>query len=427
MVSRDSLLWSVLAHVLTVLLLFFMPQPAPPREMPSKPLTVNLIQAPKARPETHATKPVHKPAPEPPKHVEPRPEAAEMPLLLPPPPPPPPREPIRQEIKPEPPKPEPPKKEPPRKEPPKPEPPKKEPPKPEPPKPEPPKKEPPKPVKIEEVKREPPKKEPPKKEEPKKEHPLPKKEEAKRELPKEEPKKKEPPKKEEPKKEPPKKEPPKKEEPKKEPPKKEEPKKEPPKKEEPKKEPPKKEEPKKEPPKKEEPKKAPAKADETKKREPKKDESEWSDITKMIQDDFAGTSTREPPPKPLPPAVTPAPPQKPAPAQQAPAQAQAPAQGPPVSRLQVEMYKQAIERQVRTSWNKPTGMLDEDRLAVTVRAKVAPDGRLFNPQIVRASGAEVFDRSVLSAIHKAQDLPQPPAGCQECLDIVFVFRASDNF
>ncbi|MEO5370320.1 MAG: TonB C-terminal domain-containing protein [Magnetococcus sp. DMHC-1] len=72
-------------------------------------------------------------------------------------------------------------------------------------------------------------------------------------------------------------------------------------------------------------------------------------------------------------------------------------------------------------------MLNEAQLAVTVRAKVAPDGRLYGPVIVRSSGAEAFDRSVMTAIHKAPDLPVPPQGCQECLEIVFVFRASDVF
>ncbi|MBF0175936.1 MAG: TonB C-terminal domain-containing protein [Magnetococcales bacterium] len=128
--------------------------------------------------------------------------------------------------------------------------------------------------------------------------------------------------------------------------------------------------------------------------------------------------------------MPPAPEHKPAqtqPQARAQVQAQAPVQGPQVSRLQVELYKKSVETKVRTSWIKPTGMLDESRLAVTVRADVAPDGRLYNPQIIRSSGAEVFDRSVLSAIHKAMDLPQPPQGCQECLKIVFVFRASDSF
>ncbi|MBF0624994.1 MAG: TonB family protein [Magnetococcales bacterium] len=158
------------------------------------------------------------------------------------------------------------------------------------------------------------------------------------------------------------------------------------------------------------------------------DRAKWGDIIEMLGDDYAEETPKKAPTAPLQAPAAPVPaPAAPVAAPAAPASALSSApvitSRPQASRLQVAMYQQQVQEQVRLNWNKPGGLLNEDQLAVTVTVKVAPDGRLYEPRVTRASGNPVFDRSVLIAISKTLTPPAPPQGCPECQMIEFNFLA----
>ncbi|MBF0158490.1 MAG: cell envelope integrity protein TolA [Magnetococcales bacterium] len=81
------------------------------------------------------------------------------------------------------------------------------------------------------------------------------------------------------------------------------------------------------------------------------------------------------------------------------------------SKLQMDIYQRTIQSLVRNNWI-PSGVRDK-KLVVTVSVKVTPDGQMSNPKITRSSGNSTFDRSVLNAILKTNNLPPPPAGLTE--------------
>ena len=69
-------------------------------------------------------------------------------------------------------------------------------------------------------------------------------------------------------------------------------------------------------------------------------------------------------------------------------------------------YYSAIVGRIRQQWVYPDS-LDKD-LEATVSIRITKDGSVTIQGIERSSGNRLFDRSVLSAINKANPLPSPP-------------------
>ena len=88
----------------------------------------------------------------------------------------------------------------------------------------------------------------------------------------------------------------------------------------------------------------------------------------------------------------------------------------------VARWQQHVHNKIYDNWNKPSGLLDEQRLAVTVSVTVTPSGVLAAPHILQGSGNGAFDTSVIRAIQKTARVEQAPQGCRECQDLEIGFR-----
>ena len=64
-----------------------------------------------------------------------------------------------------------------------------------------------------------------------------------------------------------------------------------------------------------------------------------------------------------------------------------------------------IRERVTRNWVKPAGA--PDGLNCLVRVRLTPGGEVLNVSIVKRSGNEQFDRSVVAAVYKATPLPVP--------------------
>ncbi|MBF0444304.1 MAG: TonB family protein, partial [Magnetococcales bacterium] len=103
-----------------------------------------------------------------------------------------------------------------------------------------------------------------------------------------------------------------------------------------------------------------------------------------------------------------------------------PAPPPRASRLTIALWQRKLRMQVRNNWTKPGGLRNEYDLEVMVRVAVGPDGSLQNANIIRGSGNNIYDRSVLRAIFKTTAIEAPPRGCKECRSLDFVFRPTEE-
>jgi protein TonB len=60
---------------------------------------------------------------------------------------------------------------------------------------------------------------------------------------------------------------------------------------------------------------------------------------------------------------------------------------------------------------------------VTVRLRIAPDGRLLGqPRVIASSGAEALDREAVRMVHRAE--PFPPSGAATAIELVVPVRFS---
>ncbi len=78
--------------------------------------------------------------------------------------------------------------------------------------------------------------------------------------------------------------------------------------------------------------------------------------------------------------------------------------------LEFIMYTEQVKRRVKESW-----IVAEQKpgLSATVRFGIQPDGEVFAVELVKASGDNAFDQSVVRAVKKANPLPPPPQTYQQ--------------
>jgi colicin import membrane protein len=72
---------------------------------------------------------------------------------------------------------------------------------------------------------------------------------------------------------------------------------------------------------------------------------------------------------------------------------------------EINRYIALIRNKVSQSWLRPVGF--QKGLKCTVQVNLIPSGDVVNARVTVSSGNPVFDRSVLSAVHKASPLPLP--------------------
>jgi len=73
----------------------------------------------------------------------------------------------------------------------------------------------------------------------------------------------------------------------------------------------------------------------------------------------------------------------------------------------VQLYKSAVEFTLRSKWNRPDNLHDDDYVA-EVRLSVRRDGELNNPVWEKGSGNQVWDDSVRRAVAAATRMDRPP-------------------
>jgi TonB family protein len=73
----------------------------------------------------------------------------------------------------------------------------------------------------------------------------------------------------------------------------------------------------------------------------------------------------------------------------------------------VQLYKGLVEYALRSKWNRPTDMTD-DNYIVEVEVSVSRDGQISDPQWKKSSGSTVWDDSVRQAIATTTSINRPP-------------------
>lgn len=83
----------------------------------------------------------------------------------------------------------------------------------------------------------------------------------------------------------------------------------------------------------------------------------------------------------------------------------------------------AIKRKVQNSWLRPPSASSKD-LQATVRVRLNDNGSVLLVQVLKSSGNAAFDRSVVSAVNKADPLPMPKSRTliSEFREFTFIFR-----
>jgi len=73
----------------------------------------------------------------------------------------------------------------------------------------------------------------------------------------------------------------------------------------------------------------------------------------------------------------------------------------------VQLYKSAVEYALRSKWNRPDNLHDEDYVA-EVKLSIGRDGRLTNPVWEKESGNQLWDDSVRRALAAVTHMDRPP-------------------
>lgn len=72
----------------------------------------------------------------------------------------------------------------------------------------------------------------------------------------------------------------------------------------------------------------------------------------------------------------------------------------------VDKYRILIRQKIERNWRKPSGT--KPGMSTTVSVQLIPSGDVINVQTTKSSGDKSFDRSVETAVRRADPLPLPP-------------------
>jgi colicin import membrane protein len=91
----------------------------------------------------------------------------------------------------------------------------------------------------------------------------------------------------------------------------------------------------------------------------------------------------------------------------------------------IQQYIGLIQDKVQRNWSKPTNA--KPGLSCEVFVQLIPSGDVLNVKITKSSGDEFFDRSVETAVRKAQPLPVPPDPSlfERFRDVRFIFKPEE--
>ena len=64
-----------------------------------------------------------------------------------------------------------------------------------------------------------------------------------------------------------------------------------------------------------------------------------------------------------------------------------------------------IRRKVNRKWTRPSSL--RGKYICTLSIKLYPGGGVRDSIVIKSSGNEIFDRSAITAVHKADPLPVP--------------------
>ncbi len=73
----------------------------------------------------------------------------------------------------------------------------------------------------------------------------------------------------------------------------------------------------------------------------------------------------------------------------------------------VQLYKGLLEYALRSKWNRPTDMADDDYV-VEVEVSVDRTGQISDPQWKKSSGNKIWDDSVRQALAATKSMTRPP-------------------
>jgi colicin import membrane protein len=74
-------------------------------------------------------------------------------------------------------------------------------------------------------------------------------------------------------------------------------------------------------------------------------------------------------------------------------------------------YASMIRDMIRDHWNVPQGLSMGDvlNLEATIRIRLAEDGTMLDPKVVKSSGNALYDDTCVQAIQATRKVPPPPA------------------
>lgn len=77
-----------------------------------------------------------------------------------------------------------------------------------------------------------------------------------------------------------------------------------------------------------------------------------------------------------------------------------------------ESYKRYVYQQLNARWNKPSASLGNN-LSVKVQFLVLADGRIQSAKVIKSSGNQIFDNSILSVFKTIAQFKPTPSGKKE--------------
>ncbi len=93
-----------------------------------------------------------------------------------------------------------------------------------------------------------------------------------------------------------------------------------------------------------------------------------------------------------------------------------------VAGYNIELYSKIVEQKIKQNWRYPA--ISGLSLKATVDILVSKDGKISSYKIVKGSGKEDFDNSVIKSILETKVLPPPPQG--RGVKIIISFSSENN-
>ena len=87
----------------------------------------------------------------------------------------------------------------------------------------------------------------------------------------------------------------------------------------------------------------------------------------------------------------------------------------------LQVYAAKVKDRIKRNWRYPAMGQSQD-LTATVEVRISDDGQVQKAILIKESGKEDFDTSVLRAVRETENLPKPPEASLKVLQINFNLR-----